>query len=255
MSANINSVISTASAQCQAVYGQLSSILGAAESLVAGPRALLNAISNLLNNSVNTLLHLANIENILEEAGIGNLANMHLPNTTQLRASLAGLLQCAALPESMRASAQELMGIIDAGASAIEDLPRELLEDVFSAVQDAVTSQIQEALKGSVLGKLANLNSVYSILLDQMGITDILDMADGLLNCLDAACGTIEGMPEAIDSYMDSVSHMYDSIGAAPGEVASFVTGIGTQVGTEVSTAFDNAVKQIEAAKNAVKYF
>lgn len=255
VSSEFNAAMSGASTACQAVHGQLASVLDEVNRLVDIPRALINAATRTLNNTVDLIRQLADIENALEAAGIGNFATMNLPDTTGIRSALRTILTCPGLPSNVVQSAQDIMDLIDDGASTIEDLPRELMEDVFGAVQDSINAQVDEVLASTPLGKIAGLNAEYSGLLSSLGITDALESADSLLNCLSMTCDTMASFPGILDTYADSISGMYTSIGAAPGEAASFVKAVGVNTAENVGTAFSGIVNSITNTRGFISYF
>ena len=200
----------------------------------------------------NTAYELTSVNNMLAAAGLYDLANINFPDVTSIQRALQGILECPGIPGDVAAAGNALLGQINEGIETVEGLPKELLTQVFSGIQDAIHSKIDEVLGSSVITKIAGLDKAYAKLLDDAGISDALGMADSILDCLANICDTVEQAPETIDAYADSISSMYDDIGAIPEGGISMANNIVQNVEGSVGEAFANASQAINNLRDSV---
>ena len=247
-----NSAMKDASEGCQATYGQLDSVMTTAEQILDGPSTLIKNAKRVLGFMANTAYELTSVNNLLAAAGISDLANINLPDIASIQRALQGILECPGIPGEVAAAGNILLGQIDEGITTVEGLPKELLDQVFSGIQDAIHSKIDEVLGSSVITKIAGLDKAYAKLLEDAGISDALGMADSILDCLANICDTVEQAPETIDAYADSISSMFDDLGALPEGGMSMANNISQSVEGSVGEAFANASQAINNLRESI---
>lgn len=192
---------------CDKLKKEYDMIRRSLDKVIRGPLAMIAAIEDMINRATD-----------LAEGIFSDLAGLiQWPDTgtfmDNLLAHLQNLRNCIYL-----AGDSEYLTTLDATIAAIqggadaEDLPEDFLNSTKDDFQKRANGVIDEVAEGSALGKARAFERQYQIMLEQMGVYDMLDLMDQIVTCMSNICEDAMGFGQEVEDYRDKLKIGMDDV-------------------------------------------